>query len=247
MRNGEEVTRDGPEAEEAAQARVLDLDDATARLAALVRGFKFEGVYGSEGGARFLIDRDTAERLNSLLQDHGDALAEIRRLREALAPFARLGKGNWLLPAFHDLEADVVLFENSGDCITAGDVREAWGALRGLPRAADPPAPAEPEPPPEALATTCRRLEVALKDAETRATTLAADVVRLRETNSRLTERLRRQLQIMARTEISPRVVFESNALLPTNPGDVFVLKDPPCARRCCAIRRRLATWWAGR
>lgn len=43
---------------------------------------------------------------------------------EALRPFARLGGGNDM-QAFHDLEDDVVIYENSGVCITAGDVRRA--------------------------------------------------------------------------------------------------------------------------
>src|SRR5258708_2129862 len=45
---------------------------------------------------------------------------------EALRPFAMLGgPDDGCAAAFHDLEDDVVVFENSGQAITAGDVRLA--------------------------------------------------------------------------------------------------------------------------
>lgn len=53
-------------------------------------------------------------------------------LVNALRPFAMLG-GNLDMPAFFDLEDDVVIYENSGHCITAGDVRRARELLYGKP------------------------------------------------------------------------------------------------------------------
>ena len=45
---------------------------------------------------------------------------------EALRPFAALGgPDDGCAAAFHDLEDDVVVYENSGQAITAGDVRAA--------------------------------------------------------------------------------------------------------------------------
>lgn len=53
--------------------------------------------------------------------------------REALEPFAKLGGPNdGILPAFHDLADDVVICENSGAYVTAGDVREARRAIGWL-------------------------------------------------------------------------------------------------------------------
>ena len=60
--------------------------------------------------------------------------AEIERLRDALIPFASLGGPNDGMKAFHDLEDDIVIFENSGKSITAGDVRKARASLSPLPR-----------------------------------------------------------------------------------------------------------------
>lgn len=55
---------------------------------------------------------------------------ENERLRAALEPFTKLGGPNdGVMPAYHDLEDDVVILENSGECITAGDVRAARNAL----------------------------------------------------------------------------------------------------------------------
>lgn len=48
------------------------------------------------------------------------------QMREALEPFAALGGPNdGVMPAFHDLDDDVVVYHNSGRGITAGDVRNA--------------------------------------------------------------------------------------------------------------------------
>lgn len=45
---------------------------------------------------------------------------------EALRPLAMLGgPDDGCAAAYHDLEDDVVLYQNSGQCITAGDVRAA--------------------------------------------------------------------------------------------------------------------------
>lgn len=54
--------------------------------------------------------------------------AALREAREALAPFAVLG-GAPDMQAYHDLEDDVVLYKNSGNAITASDVREARRVL----------------------------------------------------------------------------------------------------------------------
>jgi hypothetical protein len=59
------------------------------------------------------------------------ALAETRK---ALAPFAAVGGHQDTLHAFHDLEDDVVVFENSGAYVTAGDVRRARVTLSVVPR-----------------------------------------------------------------------------------------------------------------
>lgn len=54
------------------------------------------------------------------------AADELERLRAALEPFTRLGGPNdGVCPAYPDLEDDVVICENSGECVTAGDVRAA--------------------------------------------------------------------------------------------------------------------------
>ena len=56
--------------------------------------------------------------------------ADAAGIREALEPFAALGGPNdGVMPAYHDLDDDVVLYANSGRCITAGDVRRARLAL----------------------------------------------------------------------------------------------------------------------
>lgn len=50
-------------------------------------------------------------------------------LREAMRPFLLLGRPEGYLEAFHDLDSDAILYENSGVAITVGDVRElqrAW-------------------------------------------------------------------------------------------------------------------------
>lgn len=53
--------------------------------------------------------------------------------RLALEPFAKLGGANdGVMPAFHDLADDVVIYSNSGAVITAGDVRTARQALGWL-------------------------------------------------------------------------------------------------------------------
>lgn len=62
--------------------------------------------------------------------DCARAAKEIASLRSALEPFTRLGGPNdGVMPAFHDLEDDVVIYVNSGQCITAGDVRAARNAF----------------------------------------------------------------------------------------------------------------------
>ena len=49
---------------------------------------------------------------------------EIEQLRVALAPFCGPGGGPDM-QAFHDLEDGVIVWENSGQAVTAGDVRRA--------------------------------------------------------------------------------------------------------------------------
>lgn len=47
-------------------------------------------------------------------------------MRDALRPLAMLGgPDDGCAVAFHDLEDDVIIYENSGRFITAGDVRAA--------------------------------------------------------------------------------------------------------------------------
>ena len=56
-------------------------------------------------------------------------------LLEALAPFAEPG-GGWDMQAFHDMEDDEVVWENSGQLVTVGDVRRArlvLGKHTGVP------------------------------------------------------------------------------------------------------------------
>jgi len=67
-----------------------------------------------ENDERFMIERDEAR----------SKLAEAVGL---LAPVASLGgpDDGTGTPKFHDLEDDVVVYENSGKCLTAGDVRKA--------------------------------------------------------------------------------------------------------------------------
>lgn len=63
-------------------------------------------------------------------QDMLEAAVEIERPRAALEPFTKLGGPNdGVMPAFHDMEDDVVVYLNSGECITAGDVRAARNAF----------------------------------------------------------------------------------------------------------------------
>lgn len=71
------------------------------------------------------------------LDPHGECAAEINRLkaeiaalRKVLEPFTKLGGPNdGVMPAYHDLEDGVVVYANSGECITAGDVRAARTAF----------------------------------------------------------------------------------------------------------------------
>lgn len=58
------------------------------------------------------------------------------RADDLLRPFAAMG-GDWAMPAFHDLEADIVVWESAGKYVTAGDVRAARRYLDGA--AADEP------------------------------------------------------------------------------------------------------------
>lgn len=52
----------------------------------------------------------------------------------ALVPFSRLGGADDML-AYHDLDDDVVVWHNSGQTVTAGDVRKARLTLATLDRA----------------------------------------------------------------------------------------------------------------
>lgn len=64
--------------------------------------------------------RDTIARLQET----------VIKLTKALEPFAKLGGPNdGVMPAYHDLPDDVVVYNNSGECITAGEVRAAREAL----------------------------------------------------------------------------------------------------------------------
>lgn len=52
--------------------------------------------------------------------------SDVTKLRAALDPFTKLGgPDDGVMPAYHDLEDDVVIYKNSGAAITAGDVRKA--------------------------------------------------------------------------------------------------------------------------
>jgi len=82
------------------------------------------------------------------------------KMREALEPFAALGGPNdGVMPAYHDLYDDVVVYANSGRGITAGDVRRARAVLGIMhaPRKSD----LSPEPlgGMEALRKTANALE----------------------------------------------------------------------------------------
>lgn len=58
----------------------------------------------------------------------------IKVLEKALRVFSLLGGPmKDTTPAFHDLEDDVVVFSNSGESITASDVRRARAALEVKP------------------------------------------------------------------------------------------------------------------
>ncbi len=77
-----------------------------------------------DGCAVVVLTNVTDSQLQSVISN--------KRLREALEPFTKLGcpRGEpHVLPAYHDLEDDVVVYENSGQCITAGDVRRACDEL----------------------------------------------------------------------------------------------------------------------
>lgn len=66
----------------------------------------------------------------SLRIDAAEPAADlIETLEAALRPFAKLGGNADGMPAFHDLDDDVVVFSNSGAAITAGDVRSAREAI----------------------------------------------------------------------------------------------------------------------
>lgn len=98
------------------------------------------------GGAATIMLDDEASCGNALNKDcpghdicspivRWNDRAPERMLAKALEPFALLG-GDPDMQAFHDLEDDVVLWENSGRYVTAGDVRRArdvLGACRGEP------------------------------------------------------------------------------------------------------------------
>lgn len=59
----------------------------------------------------------------------GSVPLEIEKFRSVLEPFTRLGGPNdGVMPAYHDLDDDVVIYTNSGQGITAGDVRAARNA-----------------------------------------------------------------------------------------------------------------------
>jgi hypothetical protein len=57
-----------------------------------------------------------------------------QQLAEALKPFAALGGPQDGFPAYQDLEDDVVVYKNSGECITAGDVRRARDLMHMVAR-----------------------------------------------------------------------------------------------------------------
>jgi hypothetical protein len=65
-----------------------------------------------------------------------------KELVDALQPFAALGGPQDGFPAYQDLEDDVVIFNDSGVAITAGDVRKARDAIHHAAKAAR--ATAEP-------------------------------------------------------------------------------------------------------
>lgn len=68
-------------------------------------------------------------------------LPEVAELIEALRPLAMLGgPDDGCAAAFHDIEDDTLVYENSGKCITAGDVR---AARKLVSRYAQPIATAE--------------------------------------------------------------------------------------------------------
>jgi hypothetical protein len=78
---------------------------------------------------------DTSEAWNWRANDARiEALeAQLAEAKKIIEPFAALGGPNdGIRPAFHDLANDVVVYHNSGRCITAGDIRAARGALGWL-------------------------------------------------------------------------------------------------------------------
>lgn len=80
------------------------------------------------------LDRDRCPRCGVLLGEFPTPLlslrAKVEKLQAALEPFTKLGGPNdGVMPAFHDLEDNVVIYKNSGECVTAGDVRAARNAF----------------------------------------------------------------------------------------------------------------------
>lgn len=73
------------------------------------------------------FDCDFAEEMILAIEQRG---AEVAKLRAALEPFTKLGGPNdGIMPAYHDIPDDIVVYENSGEAITAGDVRAARNAF----------------------------------------------------------------------------------------------------------------------
>lgn len=104
-------------------ARQLETElsaEQQARVAAETALRAWHSIFGttqlSHAHAGFEAATERAER----------AEARAQELEKALAPFAALGgPDDGFAAAFHDLEDDVVIYENSGTAFTAGDVRAA--------------------------------------------------------------------------------------------------------------------------
>ncbi len=96
----------------------------------------FDDPPGPQGGRFIEVERDdgTSIRIGEWIQREDGKWAlrisvsdEINVLRETLKPFALLGGpiDSSGTPAFHDLKDDIVIYSNSGQHVTAGDVRKA--------------------------------------------------------------------------------------------------------------------------
>src|SRR3990167_881789 len=82
-------------------------------------------IYDDRGKVVAVMNDDHPNR-----PENGRLLASSHELAEALKPFAALGGSqDEIMTAFHDLEADIVIFENSGNTITVRDIRRARKAL----------------------------------------------------------------------------------------------------------------------